>query len=155
MSANSKDAIRESYVLIVKLLERTRERKIEWTAVRILGSVSEAILVGAECAYQAKLGHNLVATVWENDQSIGFKLVELNVQAGPPLPPHLNQPVKDYEREVLSICLSKEEAASDKLTDENIVFEDLTTLFELIKRAPIQADERIEQARRYLDQLAS
>jgi hypothetical protein len=155
MSANSKDAIRESYVLIIKLLERTREDKIEWTEAEPHGSASKAIIGVTKNAYQAKLGRNLIATVWENNQSLGFNLVELNFQSGPPLPPDLNQPSKDYEREVLSVCLSKQEKVSGNLTDESIVYEDLAALIELIERVPVKADARIEQARRYLDQLAS
>lgn len=152
---NFEPDLSESYVLIIKLLETTRQDKIEWTTVERLGSESERILNEAESAYQTKLGGNLVAMVWENGQSIGFKLVELNLQPEPQSLPHLNQPPKDDERRVLSVRFNKSEASLGKITDESIVYEDLSALIELIKRAPVRSDERIEQAKNYLDQLAS
>ena len=155
MSANSEDAIRESYGLILKLKDRTRQGKVEWATLKQLGSISEAISKRAECAFEMNLGGNLAAIVWETSRSVGFCLVELDFSSGPPLPPHLNQPSKDYERKVLSIELDKDEAGLGKITDESIVFEDLTALVALIRRAPVRSDARIEQANTYLDELAS
>lgn len=158
MSANSKDAIRESYVLIIKLLERTRQGKIEWTnRVLFLGVERGAPRPETSHSYYAELGNNLIATVWEDERSLGFSLVDS--QAGPHEPYVVVPPPAPLKQEVLSILLDKEEAGMGKLTDESIVFEDLTALLELIKRTPIQSDARIEQAkkieqaRNYLDKL--
>jgi hypothetical protein len=154
MSANSEDAIRESYVLIIKLLERTREGKIAWRSGNpLLKVVRGALKQEAEYRYQTELGNDLVATVWEDDHSLGFTLDDL--RAGPPEPSIVMPPPAAPRGEVLSIHLDKHEAGLGKLTDESIVYEDLATLIDLIKRAPVQADARIEQARKYLDQLAS
>ena len=156
MSANSEDAIRESYVLILKLLERTRQRKIEWTSGDTLLKVPRgALRPETEYRYQAELGSNLVATVWEDDHSIGFQLVELDLHANPPEPYVLMPPPTEPKGEVLSICLDKHEAGLGKLTDESIVYEELAALLSLIRRAPVQSDVRIEQAKNYLDELAS
>ena len=157
MSTNSKDAVRESYVLIIKLLERTRERKIAWVeADPACIPAKQLHVTNARFAYRTTLGNNLIATIWENDRFIGFRLMELNLPAGPPLPSDLNLPPKDYEREVLSICLDRLVAIDDSLTDETLVFEDLSALLALIQNAPNrQSDARIEQAKNYLDQLAS
>jgi hypothetical protein len=154
MSANSEDAIRESYLLIIKLLERTRERKIEWTCGAPLLKVARgAPKAETEHRFQTELGNDLVATVWEDDHSLGFNLADS--QAGPPEPALLMPPPAAPRGEVLSIRLDKHEAGLGKLTDESIVYEELAALLALIRHAPVQSDVRIEQAKNYLDELAS
>jgi hypothetical protein len=155
MNINPEDAIRESYPLILKLKEITRRGKIEWTTVADRGSVSGAILKNADSAFEAKVGGDLCAIVWENLKFVGFDLVQVEFSSVPPHSPQLQQARKDYEREVLSIRLNIETASSGDITDESIVFEDLVGLLELIRRAPRQFDVRIEKAKNYLDELAS
>jgi hypothetical protein len=155
MSANSEDAIRESYVLIIKLLERTRERKIKWTSGDPIFRVERGA-PGPEAVYryQTKLANDLTATVWEDDHSLGFELTD--PQAGLPEPSIVMPPSGAPKGEVHFIRLDKMEAGLGKLTDESIVYEDLAALLAMIRHAPAyQSDSRIEQAKNYLDELAS
>jgi hypothetical protein len=148
----------ESAVLIAKLVELTREGKINWSQ-KTLG------IFPGTTRFHTTIDGDLEAAVWSTDKEIGFRIFEKNPPAGntsqrweggdPMGNPPLNVQAHSAPlplatgRDLLAISI---ERAGGAMRSE--VYIPLMGLLELARRSSDKIEPKIERVKQYLEKLA-
>ena len=133
-------------VLIVKLLLRTREGRIQWSSCA-------PALVGGK-TFIAGLEDQMSAYVSRNDREYDFALINTKIPSSEEL--HLADLHKYVsERTVIKIALAHSWDSEHDVTPESIVYSDLKRLFQVAESPKSASDDRLyKQALTYLDKIA-
>lgn len=148
--------LKESALLIAKLVALTRDGKVDWREQKLvaheLGPVTTRYFSGLE--------GNSEALVWSTDKSVGFKVFEKVSGAlltlpswgrisNPDVPfdsaPRMSVP----ERDLVSISIDHEDGPS-----RGELYVNLMSLLELARRSSDKIEPKIERVKEYLDKLA-
>jgi hypothetical protein len=143
----------ESAALITKLVDLTRNGKIEWSqGLKPLISFDEID------RYYAIVEGNLEVQVWVSKKAAGFRLIErAREQSESPVPPLMPSPRNFIplglpnitERELIAISLSHEEGPS-----RGQIYIKLMALLELARRSVDKVEPKVDRVKQYLDKLA-
>jgi hypothetical protein len=129
----------ESAVLIGKLVDLTRDGKIEWNAVRP-GLVKE--LGPATTRYGSTLEGPSEVLVWSTERSAGFRVYEKATESTGVF-------TTTSERDLISISMDHEDGPG-----RGQVYVNLMALLELARRSADKIEPKIERVKQYLDKLA-
>jgi hypothetical protein len=138
--------LNKAAVLIVKLLLRTREGRIQWS------SCAPALSGGR--TYRAGLEDQMSAYLSRSDEEFDFVLMDTTL---------LSTEERDgfdrknfiSERTIIRIGLAHSWRSVDDVTPESIVYANLEQLFQLAENPESASDDRLyKQALTYLDKIA-
>lgn len=135
---NTPYEISESSNLIEKLLNLTRDGKIEWTTLQIVPRAGEMTR-----QYFTPLEGSLEVSVWENHRAAGFRLIDKSIQE-----PAMRVIAVVPERDLLSISIDHEHDA-----DLGPLYTMLMALLVLARRTIDKVEPKIDQVKQYLDKL--
>ena len=143
---------KESSVLIDKLLQLTRAKKIDWGQNSILSTPVIA-------RFQTILDGELVAQIWSSNKEAGFRLTEKAPQAtysgplGKDLPLESlsgNQPfLLSADRDLIAISVSHESGAA-----QGEIYSNLMSLLELARLSVDKVEPKVDRVKQFLDKLA-
>jgi hypothetical protein len=143
---NSRVALAEAAKLISKLIDRTQEGKIAWSASPKRNSLS---------ALETPLDGNLKATVWMTNGQAGFRLSKSQVEAAGDLEfEDQTELIEGRESALLSISLGEEFRRHYDFPEEADIYIQLVELHELARRSAYKMDAQFENIYDYLDRLA-
>lgn len=150
--------VKESAVLVAKLVGVTRDGKIEWFQ-------RSSTALSAMARFQTALDGDLHAEIWSTDAEVGFRILEAEPQLetighrreggarfGSPLLNLLadsTQPLLVSGRDLIAISISHEEGPS-----RGELYVNLMSLLELARRSADKVEPKIDRVKQYLDKLA-
>lgn len=130
----------ESAVLIGKLVDLTRDGKVEWSEVKP-GMAKELGL--ATTRYISTLeGASETLLVWSTERSAGFRVYEKSIESTRVF-------TTTSERDLISISIDHEDGPA-----RGEVYVNLMALLELARRSANKIEPKIERVKQYLDKLA-
>lgn len=167
MSPTTDKELNKAALVIAKLLIRTREGKLQWTAT---GGTSPggfvADILGAEPQrYTTKLDDGIEAVLISDSKRLCFELSDASLKStsGGTYPPQhglasalgfVGPGIQDPST-ILSISLPHSYGVDEQLSPESIVYADLDELITLARSPKSVSDDlRIKKAMTYLDRLA-
>jgi len=147
---NSRVALADAAKLISKLIDRTREGKITWTASTKRRSLD---------ALETPLEANLKVTVWMANKEAGFRVSQESESHT-----YFNAPydasdeddsmIGSSETILLSIFLADKDRVGRDFPEEDYIYKDLVELHELARRSAYKMDAKFEGINDYLDRIA-
>ncbi len=138
--------LNKAAVLIVKLLLRTREGRIQW-------SPCAPALFGGK-TYIAGLEDQMSAYLSRNNQEYDFVLMDTRIPSSEDLEEtDLHKFIS--ERKIISVALAHSWDSEEDVTPESIVYSNLKQLFQLAQNPKSVSEDRLyQQALTYLDKIA-
>jgi hypothetical protein len=142
--------MKESSILITKLLPLTRDGKISWAEKRSFG-------VPDMGQYQTAIDGDLEALVWSTSKEAGFRIFEKGPEplleplysSNPDVPLLLPRIQSISERDLVAISMEHENGPA-----QGEIYVNLISLFELARRSSDKIEPKIERVKQYLEKLA-
>jgi len=140
--------LKESSLLIEKLLRLTHANKIEWDDNHIF---SQPVIA----RFQTILDGELLAQIWSSNKAAGFRLVEKSKAPGYGGALGSNVPVESApflissDRDLVAISINHESGAA-----QGEIYVNLMSLLELARISIDKVEPKIDRVKQYLDKLA-
>ncbi len=148
---NSSIEIAEALKLAKKLIDRTREGRVQWEAdgPRLMtGSADQSGATGFTTLLEGDLKAKVSTMKQGQDEMLAFSLVEFstrgNLLAAPVIP----------DKDVLSVVVERDPSFGYDSAEERLLAGLLIDLYSLARRSALKIDGSVEKALTYLDKLA-
>jgi hypothetical protein len=156
MSPTADKELNKAALVIAKLLIRTREGKIQWTAA---GGLLAGRVRAEPQRYTTKLDDGIEAVLVSDSKQLRFELSDASLKStsagADPYLDAVTSLLGQDPSKILSISLPHSYGVDERLSPESIIYGDLDELVTLARNPKSVSDDlRLKKAMTYLDRLA-